>query len=38
MSAHQLPYVAPFNVLHRDEVHTFYFVEIEDRADVRVVK
>ena len=34
----QLAHIAAFDVLHRDEVQTFGFVEIKDRADVRMIE
>ncbi len=34
----QLAHVFSFDVLHRNEVQTFGFVEIEDRADVRMIE
>src|SRR5207245_2513924 len=37
-SVDKLAYVSTFNVLHRDEVMTFCFVEIKDRADVRMIQ
>src|SRR6185295_10631072 len=38
MSVHQLPYVASFNILHRDEVVSFSLIEIEDGADVGMIE
>ena len=37
-SVHQLAHVFAFDVLHRDEVQSFGFVEIENRADVRMIE
>ena len=34
----ELPDVLPFDVLHRDEVDAVDLVEIENRADVRVIE
>ena len=34
----QLAYVLALNVLHDDKVHATNFVEIEDRADVRMIE
>ena len=37
LTADELPHIAPFDVLHRDELNVADFMQAEDRADVWMV-